>query len=390
MWRIRLKAIALACVALLAMVAWPGEIIGRAAGPPGEPWQPPGRGTPPIDVLAEVSYGSDLFGDVAVEQRGSGVAAVRLADGADSWVYQRFWADDFVDWTRVDDRHIAVVWRDGRVTLINVATGRIVWHADLPAGPEDEFSRRVFDEEWPAMWEVSVAGPGSLMIQHDGRTDVLDTRTGAARCTLLFATCSTVGGLGGLSIRGIQSMGEVVLIDHGREADAIEGVALDAEDGTQRWTYAGGLTYITRDLGQGRMVTIDHAGGELIVRKAADGKILWRAELKGLDTNDATILGVSDDLLTVDTPAEVIAYRIVDGGVAWRTSFEGASRRPGSVLTNGQVTYVRGDERTLIKLDARTGDVLDRRRFAEEIELEVMRDDLAKVSLGLDHHLVIA
>ncbi|MFI6736977.1 PQQ-binding-like beta-propeller repeat protein [Nonomuraea sp. NPDC050451] len=389
MWRIRLKAIALVCVVLLAMVAWPGEIIGRAAGPPGEPWQPPGRGTPPIDVLAEVSYESDLFGDVAVERRGPGVAAVRLADGADSWVYQRFWADDFVDWVRVDDQRIAVVWRDGRVALINVATGRIVWHADLPAGPDAELSR-TYDEEWPVMWEVSVFGPGSLMILHDGRVDVLDTRTGAARWTCPFATCSTVGGLGGPGVHGIHGMGEVVLIDQGPEGEVIKGVARDAEDGTQRWTYAGGLTFITRDLGQGRMATIDHAGGELIVREAADGKILWRAGLKGLDTNDATILGVSDDLLTVDTPAEVIAYRIADGGVAWRTSFEGAPRRPGSVLTNGQVTYVRGDERTLIKLDARTGDVLDRRRFAEEIELQVMRDDLAKVSVGLKHHLVIA
>ncbi|NUW45364.1 outer membrane protein assembly factor BamB family protein [Nonomuraea rhodomycinica] len=380
MWWFRVKVVALIGAALLTIGARPGETVSLMAAPPGGPRQPPGRETPAIDVLAEVSYGTDLFGDVAVERRGSGVAAVRLADGTDAWVYERIWADDFVDWVRVDGRHLAAVWRDGRVTLIDVPTGRMVWHADLPPGPAEKLSRS-YDEEWPAMWEVSVAATGSLVVQHDRRVDVLDVRTGAIRWTRPFTSCRPVD--------GVQGMGGIVLLTHGCEGDTVNGVALDADDGTQLWTDADTMTFITRDLGHGRLVTIGD-GGELVVRRAVDGTVLWRARPKGLPSNDATLLGVSDDLLTVDTPQEVVAYRTADGGVAWRRSFGGAPREPGRVLTNGRITYVRETDRTLVKLDGRTGEVIDRRRFAEEIEPLAMRDDLAMVDVGVKHHLVVA
>ncbi|MEW9551167.1 PQQ-binding-like beta-propeller repeat protein [Nonomuraea sp. NPDC050783] len=374
---IRLPIVTLVCIAILAVVGWPGETIRRVAGPLVEPWQPPGRGTPSIDVLGEAPFYSDLFGDVAVERRGQGVAAVRLVDGADSWVYQRPWSDDLVDWIRVDNRRISVVWRDGAVRLIDVPTGRMIWQTDIPEGPSAE-ANRAWDEEWAAMWELSVAGSGTLVILHDGRVDVLDAHTGGIRWTYQAASCGP--------IQSVKVMDKVLLVSH--HCAEYKGVALGVEDGRPRWTLTDFERSNGRDLGQGRVVIVD--GGGLVVRRAADWKILWRDPWAGLLYNSSEDnLGVSADLLIADTAAGIVAYRIADGSIAWRRPLERATSASDAVLTDGRVAYVAADEQTLLKLDARTGDVIDQHRFDEEISLRLMRGDLAVVTVGIGKDQVV-
>ncbi|MEU5861700.1 PQQ-binding-like beta-propeller repeat protein [Nonomuraea sp. NPDC047529] len=161
---VRAAVVVLVGVAVLSAVGWPGEVVTVTAGPVAGPWRPPGRGTPSIDVLGDVPSGAELFGDVAVSVSRRGVAAVRVGGGG-RWTYQRLWGDDLVDWVRVDDRRGAAVWRDGRVTLVDVPTGRVVWRADLPAGPFAA-AGRTLDGEWRSMWTLSVARPGMLVILH--------------------------------------------------------------------------------------------------------------------------------------------------------------------------------------------------------------------------------
>ncbi|MEV0390117.1 PQQ-binding-like beta-propeller repeat protein [Nonomuraea sp. NPDC050643] len=294
-------------------------------------------------------------------------------------MYQRPW-NDLVGWVRVDDRHLSVVWRDGRVTLIDVPTGRIVWKTGLPDGPAAE-AGRAMDGEWHAMWELSVAGSGIMVVPHDGRVDALDTRTGATVWSRFQKTsCGPIDG-----VRGV---GEVVVVNH--QCGKPQSFALGAGDRSPRWRVPiDPLAYIARDIGRGLLVNLDEWGGP-VVRGTADGKVIWRDPAAGLrDGVGVDSFGVTAELLLVDTPAGIVAYRVADGSIAWRRPLDRPAGTSDAVLTDGRVAYVRGDERTVVKLDARTGEVIDRRRFEEEVGLRVMRGDLAVVTVGIGDDRVV-
>ncbi|MGW2162176.1 outer membrane protein assembly factor BamB family protein [Nonomuraea sp. NPDC001699] len=374
---VRAAVVVLVGVAVLSAVGWPGEAVTVTAGPVAGPWRPPGRGTPSIDVLGDVPSGAELFDDVAVSVGRRGVAAVRVGGGG-RWTYQRLWGDDLVDWVRVDDRRGAAVWRDGRVTLVDVPTGRVVWRADLPAGPFAA-AGRTLDGEWRSMWTLSVARPGMLVILHDGRLDVLDARTGATRWTRPAASCGPVD--------EARALGDVVLT--ARRCAGYAGAALGAEDGEPRWTFADAGPYDARDLGAGRAVTVEDGG--LVVRRTADWQVVWRLPRAGLRPNpSAGSLGVTADLVIADTAAGIAAYRVADGGLAWRRPLERPAGTSQDVLTDGRVVYVAADERTVLALDARTGAVIDRRGFDDRIDLRSMRSDLAVVTVGAGRDQVLA
>ncbi|MGW4409787.1 outer membrane protein assembly factor BamB family protein [Nonomuraea sp. NPDC004702] len=331
-------------------------------------WRPAGWGTRSIDVVGRAPFAADVFGDVAVRPvwspHAEGLAVERVTDGSPVWRYENAWADDLVGPVRVDDRRIAAVRRDGRVSLVDVPDGRVVWRADLPQGPYHE-ANRAYDEEWAAAWEISVARDGSVplvVILHEGRLDVLGGRTGAIRWSFpsgSSASCPT--GDAGLGVRG---EGELVLVFRdcaGAESD----VALAAADGRRLWGFDGGELWHARALGAGRLASVD-GGGALVVRGVRDGEVLWRVPSAGLRDNPyGSAMGVSDELLTVRSKTAVTAYRIADGAVAWRRDLDAA--RDGTVLTDGVHTYVAEDTTTLVKLDARTGRVVDRRRFDDDV-----------------------
>lgn len=299
-------------------------------------------------------------------------------------MYERRWADDMLEPIRVDDRHVAVPWRDGQVTLIDVPTGDIVWQTDMPDGPFAE-RNRAYDEEWMGEWDLSVARHGSmsaLVVLHDGRVDVLDTWTGAIRWSHYSAARRCIG-----RARGV---GGAVLVSYGCEGKTTEGVALSTEVGTPLWRFTDAELdpQDSRDLGEDRLVSIDDDGG-LTARRAADGKILWRVRSAGLNDPYEENFGVSADLLTVYTKSGITAFRISDSGIAWHRDMGDGDGFGESVLTNGLVTYARADVRTLVKLDARTGRVIDRHRFDEEISLKSMHGDLAVIDVGTTQERLI-
>ncbi|WP_188193766.1 outer membrane protein assembly factor BamB family protein [Nonomuraea sp. SYSU D8015] len=383
---------AIVSIVLVGLIGWPGETITSMAGHP-EPWNPPGRGTPPIDVLNKADKYGEIFGDVQVMRRGYGVAAVRLADGIDSWVYQHRWDHELGPHIRVDERYYAVAWRDGRVTLIDVPAARIAWRAHMSDGPLPR-AHQASDEEGVTPWGLSVARHGStpvLVVLHDGRIDALDSRTGAIRWSYQSPSCGPIS-----KARG---EGGAVLVVHRRGdrevGDRDVNVALSPDDGRLLWTFSDGALYESRAIGADRLALADIDG--LVVRRAVDGKILWRAPLtRPANDSFSDAFGVAGDLLTVRTETEVVAHRVADGRIAWRhpvsgsgawlDSVDGTSRAPptvvDTVLTDGVHTYAAEDARTLVKFDARTGRVIDRRRFDEELYLEDMQDGLAVISVG--------
>lgn len=389
---------AVVSIVLLSLIGWPGETIMRVAGHP-EPWKPPGRGTPAIDVLGDATEYDEIFGDVAVVSPGDRVAAVRLADGIESWVYQNRWddglvpkiRDEVVQRKRVDDRHLAIVRRDGQVTLIDVPAGRVAWRIDLPDGP---LARAYQAYRGPEVWDLSVAGHGSTpvpVILHDGRIDALDSRTGAIRWSYRSPSCGP--------IKRAESVGGAVLV-HPRCEEQSASVALSADDGRLLWRFNDWELFGGQAIGTDRLATVD--AGDLVVRRVADGKILWRAPLTSpADGASSYTLGVAGDLLTVRTGTAVVAHRVADGRIAWRHPVSGRGAWDdyvgddgdlptvfGTVLTDGVHTYAADDPRTLVKFDARTGRVIDRHRFDEGLDLEGMRDGLAVIRVG-DSRLMI-
>ncbi|MEU1390078.1 MULTISPECIES: PQQ-binding-like beta-propeller repeat protein [unclassified Nonomuraea] len=386
---IHIVSCAVVSVLLLGLVGLPGETM-TSAGKSSYPWRPAGWGTPAIDVVGRVPVIADVYGDVAVRPlwgpRAEGLAAERITDGSPVWRYENAWADDSLGPVRVDDRRIAAVRRDGRVSLLDVPDGRIVWRADLPQGPYHE-ANRAYDEEWGAAWEISVARDGSVplvVILHEGRLDVLDGRTGTIRWSFpsgSSAACPT--GDSGLGARG---EGELVLLFRDC-AGAASNVALAAADGRRLWGFDGGRLWHARALGAERLASVD-GGGALVVRGARDGKVLWRVPSAGLrDNPDGSAMGVSDELLTVRSKTAVTAYRIADGEVAWRRDLDTA--RDGTVLTDGVHTYVAQDATTLVKLDARTGRVVDRRRFEDDVAPRWLRDGLATIGVGVGDDVLV-
>ncbi|MFF0867053.1 PQQ-binding-like beta-propeller repeat protein [Nonomuraea sp. NPDC003560] len=104
-------------------------------------------------------------------------------------------------------------------------------------------------------------------------------------------------------------------------------------------------------------------------------------------TRTGTPWGVSDELLTVRSKTAVTAYRIADGALTWRRDLDAA--RDGTVLTDGVHTYVAEDTTTLVKLDARTGRVVDRRRFDDDVTPRSMRDGLAAIGVGAGDDVLV-
>ncbi|NJP92734.1 PQQ-binding-like beta-propeller repeat protein [Nonomuraea sp. FMUSA5-5] len=380
---IHLLSSAVVTVLLLAWVGLPGEHVTTTLAKPSWPWHPDGLGTPAIDVVGKVPFAAEVFGDVAVVPRYGprvGLAAARVTDGSPVWRYENAWSDDSVGHVRVDDRRIAAVWRDGRVTLLDVPDGRVVWRADLPDGPYHE-ANRAYDEEWGAAWELSLAADGSVpivVVAHEGRIDAVDGRTGAIRWSYPprgSAAC----------FDGARGEGEVVMVFQ-RCPGPTPHVMLDAGDGRARWRFDGGEWYHARALGAGRLAWVDRSGG-LNVSRAADGRLLWRVPSAGLKDNPyGTDMGVSAELVTVVADRRVTAYRIADGAVAWRRDRVGGDS---AVLTDGTYTYVAEDATTLLKLDARTGRVVDRHRFEADITLEWLRGGLAGINVGVGDDVVV-
>ncbi|GAA2211883.1 hypothetical protein GCM10009850_073440 [Nonomuraea monospora] len=449
---IHLLSGAVASVLLLGLVGVPGEIVIRA-GDATRPWRPAGLGTPPIDVVGTVSATSQVVGGVAVSGRwgltGDSLTGRRISDGGVAWTYRNDWGDDLVGHVVLDDRRLAAVWRDGRVTLIDAPEGRIVWQTGMPPGPGHE-ANRVYDEEWGAAWEISVARDGSvpvLVILHEGRLDVLDGRTGAVRWSY------PPGPAGSCQVPGAaRGVGQVVLVSGncpgpdtgsgsglgpstglgagagpgasagagasadagagasadagagaGASADAGAGpgagsgpgagtgpqpdVVLSAADGRPLWRFDGGALWHARDLGDGRLAYVDERG-RLNVRRAGDGKPVWRVPLAGGgEASGGESMGVSAGLVTVRTRTQVTAYRTADGSLAWRRDL--GDTWSDTVLTDGVHTYVAEDTRTLAKLDARTGRLIDRHRFKADITPAWMRDGLAGISVLYGDDVVV-
>ncbi|MCK2218397.1 PQQ-like beta-propeller repeat protein [Actinomadura sp. ATCC 31491] len=389
---IHVVSCAVVSVLLLGFIGLPGETI-TAAGRSSYPWRPAGWGTPAIDVVGSASYAAEVYGDVAVRSRwgprDAGLVGERVTDGATAWRYENAWADDSLGPVRVDDRRVAAVWRDGRVSLIDVPDGRIVWRADLPSGPYHE-ANRAYDEEWAAAWEISVAADGPVplvVVLHDGRLDVLDGRTGESRWSYPQGPPVSCPERRDLVPSSVRSAGGVVLV-FGECAGGEANLALSAADGGRLWEFRGGELWHARALGAGRLASVD-AGGALSVRAARDGKVLWRVPSAGLERNPyGEAMGVSDDLVIVRSPAAATAYRIADGGVAWRRALDETGDH--AVLTDGARTYVAADATTLLRLDTGTGRVVDRRRFADDITLRWAHDGLAGIGVGIGDDVVVA
>ncbi|MGR6916996.1 outer membrane protein assembly factor BamB family protein [[Actinomadura] parvosata] len=394
---IHLLSSAVVSVLLLASVGLPGEHVTTTRANPSWPWRPDALGTPAIDVVGKAPFAAEVFGDVAVVPRygpRAGLAAERITDGSLVWRYENAWGDDGVGHVRVDDRRIAAVWRDGRVTLLDVPDGRVVWRADLPDGPHHQ-ANRAYDEEWGAAWELSLAADGAVpivVVAHEGRIDAVDGRTGAIRW-------SYPPGGSAACFDGARGEGEVVMVFQ-RCPGPTPHVMLDAGDGRPLWRFDGGELYHARALGGGRLAWVDRSGG-LNVGRAADGRLLWRVPWAGLRDNPyGADMGVSAELVTVVAGRRVTAYRIADGAVAWRRDLaDGAddsaagstadSAADSAVLTDGVHAYVAEDATTLLKLDARTGRVVDRHRFEADITLEWLRGGLAGVNVGVGDDVVI-
>lgn len=387
---IQIVSCAVVSILLLGLVGWPGETM-MPMGDSSYPWRPAGWGTAGIDVVGRAPFAAEVYGDVAVRSRWGlrteGLVGERITDGSTAWRYENGWADDSLGPVRMNDRRVADIWRDGRVSLIDVPDGRIVWQADLPPGPDHE-ANRAYDEEWGAAWEISVARDGSVplvVVLHDGRLDVLDGRTGAIRWSYPSASSASCPA-GGPVLGSVRSAGQTVLVFQDC-AGAESNVALSAADGRRLWGFDGGELWHARALGADRLASVDD-GGALVVRRVQDGKILWRVPSAGLKDNPyGEAMGVSDELVTVRSETEVVAYRIADGEVAWRRALGDAWN--GTVLTDGVDTYVAEDATTLVKLDARTGRIVDRHRFEDDITPRWMRDGLAGIGVGTGDDVVI-
>jgi hypothetical protein len=86
----------------------------------------------PLTPLGEVRGRGVVVGGLVVRAAANRVDALRVSGRSTYWSLVRDRGPHVEDLTRVDDRHVAVLWGDGRLDLVDLAAGEIAWSVQVP------------------------------------------------------------------------------------------------------------------------------------------------------------------------------------------------------------------------------------------------------------------
>jgi outer membrane protein assembly factor BamB len=315
-----------AALVIAGLVLWsksPVELLSD--GPTGR-LTPVGQGVPAGP--ARYSMAADepvLVSGAAVVLDGASVRALRLDDPGTYWTLSRPGGVTPQSLWSIDDQHVAVAWSDGRLTLVDVPTGR---HWDLyppqyPLPVADYSSSGVPGPEL-AVYGLPAAGgaPAVAVLVQPGQIEAYDLATGRPAWTytppsgqvvedptsdaqptgaLLLVNLSTganspadsvvLDGKGRITMRAsyqstasAESSGDVpVAVGDGRVAVG-EGSyfrILDAASGRTLYTVPMGDSPYDIAGGAGVIVTGGREDGPVSAYDASDGRMLWRHQYSG-------------------------------------------------------------------------------------------------------------
>jgi outer membrane protein assembly factor BamB len=364
-------------IGLVGWWLWPKETLDGPRAP--RAWGGAKAVGPGIDILAQdVESDGPIFGDIRVAPRNyDEVRAFRLADGAAYWTYRRTWplwkTVPMTGLVRLDERHVAAVWCDDRISAIDVRTGTITWSIDLPKGPEAARCAADNDETAEDAWGAAVADPADpvLIIQRAERIDALAAATGRPRWHAATSHGTPLNVFG----RSV-----VAQNDHGI-------TLLDAHDGRPLWSPRGCPMQYEVIVGLGDLLAACDRTA-LTVYQARDGRPLWRIPQAGGDL-DPWQLTRAGNLVLIRTDESLTAYQATTGRVAWRTPSPIIDRSLPAVMADGRLAYTQTADSTLIQVDTRTGRIVGARNFAgASIVMSSVQDDILQVLLA-DRHVIL-
>ncbi|MEU5994572.1 PQQ-binding-like beta-propeller repeat protein [Spirillospora sp. NPDC047418] len=292
-------------------------------------------GTPPKAVSGVPAEGLRFFRDVKdpvlaagalVERHGRGVRAVDLGTGRTWWSLSRPGRASVTEVGKLDGTHVAVVWTDRRLTIVDVPSGHRL-HVGLP--DRSAHGSDLDEDKTPVQTNGLTDSHGHLLVVavQDRGVDVYDASSGRrawtrpaprncsywdavqdgiqvqnrvlsldvycsedgttqyAYSTLLGPTGTPLPGFGHFPGGSLLPAGDHELLQY--EHHGVEGVGyrlIDLRTARTLWRVdqassspLGGLDEVTATAG--RVVVTDPLGGQIAVYRAADGKALWRWRL---------------------------------------------------------------------------------------------------------------
>lgn len=226
-----------------------------------------------------------------------------VAEPTERWTYRTLVGGPAVGPAAADGR-VFVVTDSGVLFARDAATGELDWRAD----------RSVASDVRP------VAGRGVVVAADGSRLVAFDASNGRVRWRLPYD-----GRLAGLTIVGsrVIAAGQSVW-------------ARSLPDGTEAWTRSTESTPVTRPAGSGETVAVGLSDGTVLALDADDGTERWRSQPGELRGSPA----VAGDAVVAATETALVAFDASDGSRRWRES----GRRTvvgGPTIGDGRVHAVR-------------------------------------------------
>ncbi|WP_433136780.1 PQQ-binding-like beta-propeller repeat protein [Actinomadura nitritigenes] len=345
------------------------------------------HGAPPKAVDGVPSSGERYFGDAmdpvlaagaVVEKHGRGVRAVDLGGGRTWWNLTRPGRATVASVWKVDDRHVAVVWSDRRLTVVDVPSG----HRTHVGPPDRSAAKDVMSSEKVHVEAGGLTGSdGRLLVAvvQDREVDAYDASSGRrawtrqaprncfyedavqdgiqvqTRWLSLDVDCmkygdpsyaySTLFDPSGQPLQGFEHFPGGSLLpagDHELLQDKQDGDVsshgyrlIDARTARTLWRVdqwssspVGGPDAVTA--AAGLVVVTDLEGGQVALYRAADGRLLWRRKVAdSVLLQDGMVIAGQVRVIERDPrPIRVLSFSATggDAGVQELPMFESGGR----------------------------------------------------------------
>jgi outer membrane protein assembly factor BamB len=127
--------------------------------------------------------------------------------------------------------------------------------------------------------------------------------------------------------------------------------ALDAVDGSTRWTLPVPGGFSGPPLVDTGWVVVGTAAGEVLAARASDGAVIWTSAV-GAPVERRPVAAASGIYVSV-SDGRVVSLALADGGLRWESRLGGA---PGDLLVLDEKLYVGADDKHFYCLDTDDGD----------------------------------